>query len=63
MKLVWNSKFTKTHLTRRATEIAGVEGINEFLIGPNAVAFSNEDVIAPAKIINDFAKKNEALRN
>lgn len=54
-------KVYKNTLTRRATEIAGVEAINEFLTGPNAVAFSNEDVVAPAKIINDFAKKNEAL--
>lgn len=54
-------KVYKNTLTRRASEIAGVEGINEFLTGPNAVAFSNEDVVAPAKIINDFAKKNEAL--
>lgn len=54
-------KVYKNTLTRRATEIVGVAGINEFLTGPNAVAFSNEDVIAPAKIINEFAKKNEAL--
>ena len=54
-------KVYKNTLTRRATEIAGVAGINEFLTGPNAIAFSNEDVVAPAKIINDFAKKNEAL--
>jgi large subunit ribosomal protein L10 len=54
-------KVYKNTLTRRATEIVGVDGINEFLTGPNAVAFSNEDVVAPAKIINEFAKKNEAL--
>jgi large subunit ribosomal protein L10 len=54
-------KVYKNTLTRRATEIAGVDGINEFLTGPNAVAFSNEDVVAPAKIINNFAKTNEAL--
>ncbi|MER1987802.1 MAG: 50S ribosomal protein L10 [Solibacillus sp.] len=54
-------KVYKNTLTRRATEKAGVEAINEFLTGPNAIAFSNEDVVAPAKIINEFAKKNEAL--
>ena len=54
-------KVYKNTLTRRAAEIAGVAGINEFLTGPNAIAFSNEDVVAPAKIINDFAKANEAL--
>ena len=54
-------KVYKNTLTRRAAEIAGVESINEVLTGPNAIAFSTEDVIAPAKIINEFAKKNEAL--
>jgi large subunit ribosomal protein L10 len=54
-------KVYKNTLSRRAAEAAGLEGINEFLTGPNAIAFSNEDVVAPAKIINEFAKKNEAL--
>nr|WP_106781854.1 50S ribosomal protein L10 [Lysinibacillus timonensis] len=54
-------KVYKNTLTRRAAEITGLEAINEVLTGPNAIAFSNEDVVAPAKIINDFAKKNEAL--
>lgn len=54
-------KVYKNTLTRRATEIAGVEGLNEYLTGPNAIAFSNEDVVAPAKIINNFAKTNDAL--
>ncbi len=35
--------------------------LNEFLTGPNAIAFSNEDVVAPAKVLNDFAKDHEAL--
>ena len=54
-------KVYKNTLVRRAAEKAGVEAINEVLTGPNAIAFSNEDVVAPAKIINEFAKKNEAL--
>lgn len=54
-------KVYKNTLTRRAAEAAGLEGINDVLVGPNAIAFSNEDVVAPAKIINEFAKKNEAL--
>ncbi|HWL27199.1 MAG TPA: 50S ribosomal protein L10 [Ureibacillus sp.] len=54
-------KVYKNTLTRRAAEIAGFEGINEVLTGPNAIAFSKEDVVAPAKIINEFAKKNDAL--
>ncbi|MBP2242861.1 large subunit ribosomal protein L10 [Cytobacillus eiseniae] len=54
-------KVYKNSLTRRAAESAELAGLNEVLTGPNAVAFSTEDVVAPAKIINDFAKKHEAL--
>lgn len=54
-------KVFKNSLTRRAAEAAELAGLNESLTGPNAIAFSNEDVIAPAKILNDFAKKHEAL--
>ncbi|CAH0347500.1 MULTISPECIES: 50S ribosomal protein L10 [unclassified Bacillus (in: firmicutes)] len=54
-------KVYKNTLTRRAVEAAELSGLNESLTGPNAIAFSNEDVVAPAKILNDFAKKNEAL--
>ena len=54
-------KVYKNSMSRRAAEEAGLEGLNEYLTGPNAIAFSNEDVVAPAKIINDFAKKNDKL--
>ncbi|MGN7409583.1 MULTISPECIES: 50S ribosomal protein L10 [unclassified Sporosarcina] len=54
-------KVYKNSMARRAAETSGLEGLNEHLTGPNAIAFSTEDVIAPAKIINNFAKDNEAL--
>lgn len=54
-------KVYKNTLTRRACETAGYEGLTEFLTGPNAVAFSGEDVVAPAKILAEFAKKHEEL--
>ena len=54
-------KVYKNSLTRRAAEAAELNGLNESLTGPNAIAFSTEDVVAPAKILNDFAKKHEAL--
>ncbi|PIC64960.1 50S ribosomal protein L10 [Sporosarcina sp. P13] len=54
-------KVYKNSMTRRAAESAGLEALNENLTGPNAIAFSTEDVVAPAKILNDFAKKNEKL--
>jgi large subunit ribosomal protein L10 len=54
-------KVYKNSLTRRASAEVGLEGLNEHLTGPNAIAFSTEDVVAPAKIINEFAKKNDKL--
>lgn len=50
-------KVYKNTLTRRAAEMAELTGLDESLTGPNAIAFSTEDVVAPAKILNDFAKK------
>jgi large subunit ribosomal protein L10 len=54
-------KVFKNSLTRRAAEAAGLVGLNDVLVGPNAIAFSTEDVVAPAKILNNFAKDHEAL--
>jgi len=54
-------KVYKNSMTRRAAEAAGLADLNAALTGPNAIAFSTEDVVAPAKILNDFAKKHEAL--
>ena len=39
----------------RAAEEAGLAGLKEHLIGPTAIAYSTEDPIAPAKILQDFA--------
>ncbi|MCI1576603.1 MAG: 50S ribosomal protein L10 [Weizmannia coagulans] len=54
-------KVYKNTMTRRAVEAAGMDGLNSALTGPNAIAFSTEDVVAPARILNDFAKDHEAL--
>jgi large subunit ribosomal protein L10 len=54
-------KVIKNSILSRAAEAAGLEGMGEVFTGPTAVAFSNEDVVAPAKIINDFAKDAKAL--
>ena len=51
-------KVYKNSLTRRAAEAVDLNGLTEVLTGPNAIAFSNEDVVAPAKILNNFAKEN-----
>lgn len=52
----------KNSLVRRATEGTDYAALNEVLTGPTAVAFSKADAVAPAKILNDFAKKNDALK-
>lgn len=54
-------KVYKNSLTRRAAEQVELAGLNDVLTGPTAIAFSTEDVIAPAKVINNFAKEHEAL--
>lgn len=51
----------KNSILSRAAKEAGLEGMEDIFKGPSAVAFSNDDVIAPAKILADFAKKVEAL--
>ena len=54
-------KVIKNNITRRAVEAAGYKELTESLIGPNAVAFSNEDSVSAAKVSVDFAKTNKAL--
>ncbi|MDU7040039.1 MAG: 50S ribosomal protein L10, partial [Lactococcus lactis] len=46
-------KVVKNSILRRAAENAGLEGLSEAFSGPSAVAFSNEDVVAPAKVLAD----------
>lgn len=55
-------KVYKNTLTRRALAEVGLEGLDEVFTGPNAIAFSNDDVVAPAKLLNEFAKTHEALK-
>jgi large subunit ribosomal protein L10 len=51
----------KNSLARRATASAELSGLDEYLTGPTAIAFSKDDIVTPAKILTDFAKKNENL--
>ena len=50
----------KNNIIRRAVNEAGYEGLEELLVGPNAVAFSN-DTQSAAKIMYEFAKENEKV--
>ncbi len=54
-------KVYKNTLMKFAFKNAGYEAFNEYLQGPNAIAFSNEDPVAPAKITSEFAKDHKKL--
>ena|SRR5690625_1532744 len=54
-------KVYKNTLARRAIEGSDIEELKETLVGPTAIAFGTEDVVAPAKILHNFAKTHEAL--
>ncbi|WP_373231640.1 50S ribosomal protein L10 [Cohnella sp.] len=51
----------KNSLVSRAAANAELTELDAVLTGPTAIAFG-KDVVAPAKIISDFAKKNDALK-
>jgi len=54
-------KVYKNTLMRFAFKEAGFEEFNEFLTGPNAIAFGFDDPVQAAKITHDFAKENKKL--
>ena len=51
----------KNTLTKIAAKEAGVDGFDDLLNGPTAIAFINGDVVEAAKGLRDFAKANPAL--
>ena len=51
----------KNTIIRRAAEAAGIEGLEDIFVGPTAIAFSEEEVVAPAKIMVEFAEEAPAL--
>jgi large subunit ribosomal protein L10 len=51
----------KNTLTKIAAREAGVEGIDEHLTGPTAVAFVTGDPVEAAKGLRDFARTNPVL--
>lgn len=53
-------KVVKNNILRRAAKEAGYEGLEQFLVGPSAVALS-KDATNASKIIYDFVKNNDRL--
>lgn len=51
----------KNTLTKRAAAEAGIEGLDEHLVGPTAIVFVTGDPVEAAKGLRDFAKANPAL--
>ena len=51
----------KNTLSRLAAKAAGVEGLDEMLKGPSAIAFIEGDAVESAKGLKNFAKDNPAL--
>jgi large subunit ribosomal protein L10 len=54
-------KVIKNTLTSRAAKQAKVEGLDQYLSGPTALAFGYQDPVMPAKILSNFAKDHKKL--
>ena len=54
-------RVAKNTLVKRAAQDAGVEGLDELLIGPTAIAFITGEIVDAAKALRDFSKTNQAL--
>lgn len=54
-------KVVKNTLTRIAVNENGLEGLDGILNGPTAMAVSDTDPVAPAKVLSDYAKKFDKL--
>ena len=52
----------KNTLTKIAAKDAGVEGLDDMLAGPSAIAFITGDPVETAKGLRDFAKANPQLQ-
>lgn len=56
-----NYAVVKNTLAKLAAHEVGIEGFDDLLTGPTAIAFITGDVVEAAKGLRDFAKANPAL--
>jgi large subunit ribosomal protein L10 len=56
-----NYTVAKNTLVKRAAADAGVEGLDDLLIGPTAIAFVSGEPVDAAKALREFSKDNKAL--
>ncbi len=54
-------KIVKNTLTRRAADAAGMDGLNDLLVGPTSLVLCHEDPVGPAKAIKAFQKEHPDL--
>lgn len=52
----------KNNITKRASIAAGYEALADTFVGAKALAISYDDVVAPAKIVYDFAKESKIIK-
>lgn len=51
----------KNSLLGFAAKEVGLEGLDEVLHGPTALAYHTEDMVAPAKVFSDFVKTHDIV--
>jgi large subunit ribosomal protein L10 len=56
-----NYTVAKNTLIKRAAADAGVEGLDDLLVGPTAIAFVSGEPVDAAKALREFSKDNKAL--
>jgi large subunit ribosomal protein L10 len=54
-------RIAKNTLVKRAAQDAGVDGIEQLLVGPTAITFISGEPVDAAKALRDFAKANQGL--
>ena len=54
-------KVVKMTLAKLAAGDAGIEGLDEYLSGPTALAFANNDPVATAKALKDFSDGHDVF--
>lgn len=54
-------RVVKNTLTLRAARQCGIEGLEQILEGPTAVAFGYHDPVTPAKLLINFSKTNRNI--
>ncbi|MGI9860691.1 50S ribosomal protein L10 [Moorella naiadis] len=55
-------KVVKNTLTIRAIRELGLEGLEPYLEGPTAIAFSSTDPVAPAKILSEVMRNSKTFQ-